>query len=461
MTIEVEAERLDKEREKALRKLSPRAKVPGFRPGKAPAAMVRRYFGEDRILDEALDSLVPVVYREAVEADESIDPIARPRLVVETTEPLVVKATIPVRPTVELGDYRSVRVKVEPVVVDDERVEETLRLLLKRAATLEPIERELAWNDIARINIIATAGEEPLVEQQDVEIQLSEDRDVLFPGFEEALLGHKRGETVEFDLTIPEEAMSEKFAGKQAQFVVSILETKEELLPVLDDEFAKLVGEGYQTVEALRERVREDIRKNLEEQQNNRYHDEILNELVDRATIEFPPVMAEVEVDRVLHDQAGHIEKGEDLERYLAGIGKTEEEVRAELRPIAEIRLRRSLVLSQLTGTEDIQVSNEDIDAEIEKMTASAGPQGQQLRQLFGSDEARATMRRNLLTRKTLERLVEIATQEGPGAESTAEVEKPKKRKTRSKPAAKAAETPSAPESERAETTDASLPSEV
>ncbi|MDP9236895.1 MAG: trigger factor [Chloroflexota bacterium] len=458
MTIEVEPERLDKEREKALRKLSPRAKVPGFRPGKAPAAMVRRYFGEDRILDEALDSLVPVVYREAVEADESIDPIARPRLVVATTEPLVVKATIPVRPTVELGDYRSVRVKAEPVVVDDERVEETLRLLRKRAATLEPIERELAWNDIARINLTGTASEAPLVEQQDIEIQLTEERDVLFPGFEEALLGHKKGEAVEFDLTVPEEAMSAKFAGKAAHFVVSILETKEEVLPALDDEFTKQVGEGYETVDALRERVREDIRKNLEEQQNNRYHDEILRELVDRATIEFPPIMAEVEVDRMLHDQAGHVEKGEDLERYLAGIGKTEEEVRAELRPIAEIRLRRSLVLSQLTGAEDIQVSDEDIDAEIEKMTASAGAQGQQLRQLFGSDEARATMRRNLLTRQTLERLVEIATQDGAGTEPTAEVEKPKKRKTRSEPAVKATETPLAPESDEAEAADASAP---
>ncbi len=111
MTIEVEPERLDQAREKALRKLAPRAKVPGFRPGKAPPAMVRRYFGEERILDEALDALVPDVYREAVRADESIDPIARPRLVVETTEPLVVKATIPVRPTIELGDYQAVRVE--------------------------------------------------------------------------------------------------------------------------------------------------------------------------------------------------------------------------------------------------------------------------------------------------------------------------------------------------------------
>ncbi len=450
MTIEVEPERLDDAREKALRKLSPRAKVPGFRPGKAPAAMVRRYFGEERILDEALDALVPLVYREAVQADESIDPIARPRLVVETTEPLIVKATIPVRPTIELGDYTSVRVKVELVVVEDARVEETLTLLRKRVATLEPIERELAWNDIARINIMGTVEEEPLVEQQDAEIQLVEARDVLFPGFEEALIGHKKGETVEFDLSVPAEAMSEKFAGKEAHFVVAIGETKEEVLPDLDDEFTKQVGEGYETVDALRDRIRDDVRKNLEEQRNNRYHDEILNELVDRATIEFPPVMAEVEVERMLHDQAGHIEQGKDLESYLAGIGKTEEEVRAELRPVAEIRLRRSLVLAEVSEAEHIEVSDEDIDAEIEKMTASAGAQGAQLRQMFSTDDARGTIRRNLLTRKTLERLVEIATQDGPDAEATAEIEAPAgeaiepTKKRRTKAAAKATADPSA-----------------
>jgi trigger factor len=442
MTIEVEPERLDDAREKAVRKLAPRAKVPGFRPGKAPAAMVRRYFGEERILDEALDVLVPVVYREAVEADESIDPIARPRLVVETTEPLVVKATIPVRPTIELGDYESVRVNVEPITVDEARVEETLQILRKRSATLEPIERELAWNDVARINVQATVEGETLVEQQDAEVQLVEDRDVLFPGFEEALLGHKKGEAFEFDLAVPEEIKSEKFAGKQAHFTVSVEETKEEVLPELDDEFTKQVGEGFETVDALRERIRDDIHKAEEERLNDRYHDEILGELVDRATVEFPPVMLESEVDRLLHDRAGHIERGEDLERYLAGIGKTEEEVREELRPIADIRLRRSLVLSKVSEAEHIEVADEEVDAEIEKLTSSAGPQGAQLRQLFSSEDGRGTIRRNLLTRKTLARLVEIATQDG-AAEPTAEVEQPKK-KSRSKKAAEASQEPAA-----------------
>jgi len=446
MTIEVEAERLDAAREKAVRKLSPRAKVPGFRPGKAPPGMVRRYFGEERILDEALDALVPVVYREAVEADESITPIARPRLVVETTEPLVVKATIPVRPTITLGDYKSLWVTVEPVSVEDAKVDDTLKILRRRAATLEPIEREIAWNDVVRMEIAATVEEETLVQRQEAEVQLVGERDVIFPGFEEQILGHKKGDELEFDLDVPETVTSEKFAGKTAHFNVTILETKEEVLPELDDEFTKQIGEGFETVDALRQRIHDDILKSEEEQRDNRYHDEILNQLVEQATIEFPPVMLDSEIDRLLHDQAGHIERGEGLDRYLAGIGKTEEEVRAELQPIADLRLRRSLVLSEVSEAENIEVTPEDVEAEIETMTASAGVQSAQLRQLFASEDGRATIRRNLLTRKTLTRLIEIATQDG-GAKSAAV--KPKK-KTRAKAAATAA--PEAAEAEPAAT---------
>lgn len=440
MTIEVEPERLDEAREKAVRRLAPRAKVPGFRPGKAPTAMVRRYFGEERILDEALDVLVPVVYREAVQADESIDPIARPRLVVETTDPLVVKATIPVRPTVDAGDYKAVRVKAEEVTVDEERVEQTLQILRKRSSTLEPVERALAWNDVARINIQATVEGETLVKQQDAEVQLIEDRDVLFPGFEEQLIGHAKGETIEFTLPVPEAIKEEKFAGKQAEFAVTIEETKEEILPELNEEFTKQVGEGFETVDALRQRVRDDIAKAEQERLNDRYHDEILGELVDRATIEFPPVMLDAEVDRLFHDQAGHLERGEQLQQYLTNIGKTEEEVRAELRPVADIRLRRSLVLSEVAEAEHIEVTDEEVEAEIERLAASAGPQGAQLRQFMSSDDGRSTIRRNLATKKTLARLVEIATQDG-ATEPTAEAEAPKK-KSRSRAAAKAATQP-------------------
>ncbi len=441
MTIEVEQERVDEARKKALRKLSPRAKVPGFRPGKAPPNLVRQYFGEERILDEALDDLVPDIYREAVEADESIDPVARPRLVIETTEPLVVKATIPVRPTVELNDYAAVRVPAEAVTVEESRVDETLLTLRRRSATLEPVERGIQWRDVIRIQVEGAVGDESLIESQEAEVQFTEERDVLFPGFEEGVIGTAKGEEVEFDVDVPDAISDERFHGKQVHFKVQVIEVKEEVLPEMDADFTKAIGEGFETVEALRDRIRADIQKHEEEQRDNRYHDAILGDLVDRANIEFPPVMLEIEVDRLLHDQAGHMEKAEDMERYLASIGKTAEQFRAELEPIADIRLRRSLVLSKAAEAENIEVTDEDVASEIEEMTAAAGAQAPQLRQMFSSENGRDTIRRNLLTRKTLSRLVEIATQDG-AAPATEETKPKRKRAKKSDAKATAAAEP-------------------
>jgi len=462
MTIEVESERLDAARDKAVRKLAPKAKVPGFRPGKAPANMVRRYFGEERVLDEALDLLVPDVYKEAVEADESIVPVARPRLVVETTEPLVVKATIPVRPTVELADHLTVRIPTEEVTVEESRVDDTINVLRRRAATHEPHQREIGWRDIVTMDVKAAVppaltdlqatGPETMIDQPDVEVQFDEERDVLFPGFEEELLGHRKGETVEFDLEVPETVQNEKFTGKKAHFTVAIKETKTEVLPEIDEEFLKALGEGFESEEALRERILADIRKAEEEQRDNRYHDAVLGELVDRAMIEFPPVMLDAEIDRVFHDRVGHFEKEEDLDRYLAAVGKTAEEIREEIKPVADLRLRRSLVLSKVAEAENVEATDEEVGAEIETMTAAAGPQAAQLRQIFDSENGRDTVRRNLVTKKTLARLVEIATQDGgaakptvvdhEGRDLTAELEKPAKKakKSKDKPAAAAPE---------------------
>jgi trigger factor len=436
MTIEVEDERLDAARKKAITKLSPKAKVPGFRPGKAPPDMVARYFGEERILDEALDDLVPVVYREAIEADESIVPIARPQLVVEKTEPLVVKATIPVRPTVDLGDYHAVRVETQPVEVEESRVDDTLLALRRRAATHEPMERELAWRDIVRLEVEGTvevegkaptlvgpSGEalmaskqrEPMVNRQEAEIQLSEDRDVLFPGFEEQILGKKKGDRLEFDLDVPEGIDDAKYKGKQVRFNVTILETKEEVLPELDDEFAKAVGDGYESVDALRTRIREDLERAEQDRIDAGYHEQILAQMLERAKLEYPPVMVDAEVDRLLHDQFGHVQHEANFGQYLRSLGRTEDQIRAEFRPIAEARLKNALVLSQASEDENIEVTDEDVAAEVEKLqsTVPAGPQAEELRKMFASEDGRTTIRRNLKTSRTLARLVEIATQDG------------------------------------------------
>lgn len=409
LTIEVPQERLEGALDSAYRRLARRAKIPGFRPGKAPRALVERHYGREALVDEALDRLVPEVYREALERDEEIEPVGLPRLEVETVEPLVVKATIPVKPTVELGDYRSVRVERPPVEVDPERVERTLQDLRRRYATLEPVDRPVQWGDVVRADLRAEAAGRTLVDEEDAEFQLVEGRIVSLPGFAERIIGATKGAVLEFDLTIPDNVGDERLAGKPAHYRVHVKEVKQEVLPDLDDDFAREVGEGFPSLQALRERIAADIRAGEEARVEREYQERILDALLKEATIEYPPVLLEREMDRLIHDHLGPAFDRSEFQRYLQRIRKTEEEFLSELRPIADDRVRRSLVLTAVAEAERIDVTDAEVDAEIERLAKTPGADPAEVRRMFDNEGGRRSLRNSLLTRKTLDRLVAIA----------------------------------------------------
>jgi len=383
--------------------------------------MVERYLGHDRLLEEALDKLVPVVYREAVE-QEGVEVIDLPQLAVESTDPLVVKATVPVRPTVNLGNYRDLRIPRPQVDVPEARVDDALEQLRHRYATLVPLQRPVQWNDIVRADVFGRVGDIILLDEQDIEFQLREGQTISFPGFAENVIGMERGATKEFEVPVPDDVSDQRLRGQTCHYRVVLKEIKEEVLPELDDDFAREVGEGFPDIGALRERVRADILRAEEEAAEHRYHDEIVSELVERAEMDFPEVLVEHEVERLVRERAGQREQ--DLERYLRQIGRSQRELEAELRPVAEIRVRRSLVLTEVADAEHIDVADEEVAQEIERMAASAGPQAESLRRLFENDSARDSVRRTILTRKTLQRLAAIASGEA-AAEEAGEEEAP------------------------------------
>ena len=418
LQIEVDDARLEKAMESAYRRLAAKTRIPGFRPGKVPRAVLERHLGEETILYEAIDHLLPDAYREALEQEE-IDPIDQAAYELVTERPLVAKFTVPVRPSVDLGDYASLRVPREPVAVEPERVQEGLEALRHRYATLEPVTRPIAWNDIVRADIHGAVDGTVIAQEDDAEFQLLEGRAVSLPGFADALIDHEKGDEFEFEVTVPEDATEERLRGQQASYRVRIKEVKQQILPELDDEFAREVGEGFPDLQALRSRIQEDLRRAFEEEEEHRYHDRILEALVERTQLEYPPVLVKRETERMLRQQAGESRapggqpgagtRSGDLERYLEQLGKSEEEVRAELRPLAETRVRRSLVLSQVQEAEDIQVTDAEVEAEIDRLTSGTGEQADEVRRLFSSNGAKESLRNSLVTRKTLERLAQIA----------------------------------------------------
>jgi len=410
LQIEVEPERLERSLEQAYRRLALKTEVPGFRKGKTPRHMLERYIGRDAVMQEALRVLIPEAYNEAVE-EEDIDAIDYPSVEVVQQEPLIFKATVAVRPSVDLGNYREVRVEREPVTVSEEQVDEKLEELRHRYAILEPVDRPLQMGDLVRADIRVSVDGRTVASEDDAEIRLRPGVPVLAPGFVEHLMGAEKGVQQQFSIDVPQDHPQRLLAGKTCMCTVLVREIKEEKLSELNDAFAADVGEGFSSLEALRQRLESDLRELAEQHAEAHYRDRVVDEVVAGASVEFPPVLAERETEHLLREWANS-RGGGDIEPHLRHVGKSEEELRQELRLQAVERIQRSLVLNDVAKAEGISVSQEDIDVEIDRLAISSGPREDEVRKIFGSAGGRDALERSLLTRKTVDRLVASASGE-------------------------------------------------
>jgi len=408
LQIEVDDTQQADAMEKAYRRLAPRVQIRGFRPGKAPRPLIEKQLGHHRILHEAVDILLPEVYKQALEEND-ITPAGQPVLEEFDDEavPLVFKAVVPLQPVIDLGDYKSIRVAKDPVTVDEKRIEETMTSLRRQYGTVEPVDRAAAEGDRLTASVTAQVGDATIYQDEDVEFRLLPDLGL--PGMFEAVAGMKKGEEKKSTAMLPEDFNDSRYAGKEVEYDIKVNEVKEEKLADLDDAFAQGVGEGFETVKALEERIRTDIEKGEQDAANSKLQSEAVDALVAQATIDYPAVLVEHEVDHILEDQSNLPATDPTAQQlYLSRLGKSEEEVRATVREDAEARLKRSLVLSKFADAENIVVEDADVESEIDTMLSGAGEQAAQLRPLFDNEQTRESLQRTLLTRKTLERLAEL-----------------------------------------------------
>ena len=436
LDIEVDPERVAQSRDAAYRRLAPKVRVPGFRPGKAPRNMTERFIGESRLMNEAIDKLIPDVYNEAIET-EDVDAIAQPELDTLELDPMRFKFIVAVRPTIELGEYHGIHVEPEPVDVTPEMLDEQILLIRRRYAMQVPVERPVQWGDILIADVKGEVDGDDFVSDEDAEFPLREG-DVLFvPGLAEAFLGMNKGDEKSIEITMPEDFRAEAIAGKTATFTLKVKEVKEEQLPDLDDDFANQVNpDEFPTLDALTERIRGDLGKALQDQSDAKLRQDALDQLVEGATVEFPRILVDREIDHIVRDNAGNDQAA--YATYLQRLGRSEEEYRESLREAAEARVRRSLVLSQFSETEGIEATADEIEEELDKLVAPLGDEAARFRDMFATEEGISTISRNLTTKKTLDRLAEIAT--AGGSAPAAAVEAPAKPRTRKAKATKAAE---------------------
>jgi len=384
LTIEVEPERVQQALQQTARALSRSVRVRGFRPGRAPYVLIARAVGEERLFDQALEQLGPKIYDEALAA-EGIEAYAPGHIQVEQRDPLIMKATVPLPPVVELGDYQSIRRTPKPVVVSEEMVDQALADLQHENVEVVPVERPAALGDELLADVRSTMDGEVLSDQSGVTFTLSDEAlPRVPPGFSAHLVGASAGETRTFTLTYPQDHEDQQLAGQAVTFEVAIHAVKERQLPALDDEFAQTLG--VETLDALREQVRSQLEARLQREADASLRDELLAELIALSRVEFPPQLLEAEVNRMIESRRERLRgAGLTLEKYLEMQGQTLEEFKEGLRPSAREFVVRSLVLTKLVEQENIQL--EPGEAEREGLPAE-----------------------QLLTRKALDRLAELAT---------------------------------------------------
>jgi trigger factor len=409
LTIEVDEERVEQELQRVARRVSKRRRIPGFRPGKAPYDVVLRFFGKDALYQEALENLLQAVFKEALEK-ENIEPFAQAELMDAQFEPMVLKMRVPVAPIVELGDYRQLRLTPSEVTVSDEEVEAALKRIQAQHGQWQPVERPAQLGDQAIVDIESTVEGEIVLSNQERALLLRAESPYPLPGFDEQIVGMVIGEDKEFDLTYPENSANEELAGKESHFQVHLRDLKELVLPELDDDLAKTAGD-FETFDDLEAKVRESLQAEAEQEAESRFSSEALTATVERAHIEFPPILLERELDNLLEerDRALRREEGLTLDNWLEINKKNKEEYRDELRPRTTERLKRGLALGRVTELESITVEEEEVGAQIERMSSAFGEQADKARDVFSSPDNMRSIASDLLTSKALQRLAAIA----------------------------------------------------
>ena len=411
LTIEVSAEDLEKALEAAYQKEKNKISIPGFRKGKVPRAMVEKMYGAAVFYEEAANILMQQNYPAAVE-ESGADIVSRPTIdivQIEKGKPFIFTAEVAVRPEVTLGKYMGVTVTKIDCTVSDEEVAEALeKERNNNSRTISVTDRPVQEGDTAVIDykgfVDGVAFEGGKGENHSLEIGSHSFIDT----FEDQLVGKNVGDEVEVNVTFPEQYHAADLAGKPAMFKVKINEIKVKELPELDDEFAQDVSEFDTLAE-----YKEDLKKRLEEQKENEAkrtkEDEAIQKIIDKSKMELPDAMVDTQCENMIEEFAQRIaQSGLSMEQYMQFSGLTLDALKEQVRPEAVSRIQSSLVLEAIAKAENIEVTDEDIDAEIEKMASMYGMEADKLKGYMG-DAEKNSMKRDLEIQKAVALIMDNA----------------------------------------------------
>lgn len=412
LTVELPAEKVNAALDKAFKKVVKQINVPGFRKGKMPRQMFEKRFGVESLYQDALELLVNENYPLAID-ETGISPVDQPEIDFEMEDlgknkDFKFTATVIVKPEVELGDYKGLEVKKQETTVTDEEIEQQLKDQQTRLAELVVKEDSAIENgDTAVIDFEGFQDGEAFEGGKGDNYSLEIGSGSFIPGFEEQLIGAKAGEEKEVVVTFPEEYHAAELAGKEATFKVNVKEVKGKELPELDDDFAQEVDSEVKTLDELRTKLKEKTATEKAAAADTALRDELVEKASNNAKIDIPNAMIETEIDRMMQEYDQNLQmQGLNLDLFYQFSGQDEAALRAQMKEDAESRVRVALVLEAIGEAEKIEATEEDINAELEKMTEQFKMEADQIKSILGGT---SVLEHDVKIRKTVEFLVDNA----------------------------------------------------
>ena len=411
LTIEVSAEELEKALQSAYLKQKKNISIPGFRKGKVPRAMIEKMYGAGVFYEDAANALIPQAYSQAAE-ESKLDIVSRPEIHVEQIEkgkPFIFTAEVAVKPDVTLGEYKGVAVPVSHTEVTDEEVEAELKKEQeKNSRTITVEDRAAEKGDIVTIDFEGTVDGETFQGGSGKDYPLTLGSGTFIPGFDDQLIGAKAEDVVDVHVTFPEDYNSEELKGKAAVFKCTVhkIETKE--LPELDDDFAKDVSE-FDTLEEYKNSLREDLKKKKEDEAKREKENAAVDKAVANAQMEIPDAMLGTQAAQMVDNFARRLSaQGMSMEQYMQYTGQNAAALQEQMKPQALKQIQTRLVLEKVAQVENIQISDERLEEEFEKMAKMYGMEKDKLKEILG-DAEKDQMREDLAVQEAVTFLADNA----------------------------------------------------
>jgi trigger factor len=409
LTIELESAEVENHLQKSYAKIVKKTNIPGFRKGKAPRTVLEQHIGRDGLLEDALNILIPEAYKDAIK-QQDVKPFAQPSIKLLKKEPVTFEARIPLPPITKLGDYNKIKMKPEKIKIKEEKINSIIEELRQRNAQYKPINRPVKSNDLVTIDVKGCVNNETIIDQKEVAYHVTSGLTYPAPGFPEQLLNMKKDKEKQFNLTLSKNYPKKELAEKEAQFSVKINEIKEEILPEVDDDFAKNIEKDIKNVGDLKKRIHDSLKSSAEEAAKVKFEDMVIETLIEKSMLEYPGTLVEAETNNLVaqHLQKLRMNAKDDIQYQQILKNMSKDELMNRYRPLAIKRVNSSLVLQKVAESENIEVKDKEIDSEIELMIQNAGENKDEQRKYFNTPENRDYIKNVIITRKTVQRLTQI-----------------------------------------------------